>query len=900
MSIKWHNETLATIFKKLQTSSDGIRDIQVDALLETYGENKVPEGKKVTICSIFLQQFISPLIIVLIVSTIIIFLLGEYVDGIIIGIVIVLNAVIGTIQEGKAQNTLRALTKITKGKATVLRGGKTQIIEDTQVVPGDILLLKDGDVVPADARLFEVNELKINESSLTGESNPVMKVNGEIDVEYATPQQLHNMVFRGTHVLSGLGKAVVIATGKETAIGDIASKLELLEGKVPLQENIRNLSLLLIWIILIFSSIIFIAGILNGNGTKEMFTIVVAMAVGVIPESLPVVVTVVLATGVWRMSKRNALVKKLKAVEALGQATVIALDKTGTITKNQMMVEGLWVYGNSFTVHGDGYSPDGYISLEGEAVTPDTHNALLHAGRISAFNATAEIIYDTKKKEWKSIMGDPTEAALKVFAQKMGMPKESLLKQYPLDFEIPFSFEEKHHSTLHTVDEKSLLSVTGSPEVVLELATTIFKDGSVVKITEADKKEVSEQIDIYSAQGFRIIGLGFNENPDDVSVRESKDISGLTFLGFVAITDVIRNDVTQAVQAARDAKMKVVMITGDNVKTAQSIGERIGVFREGDKILEGTAIEKMSADELDIEIQGVTIYARVSPGHKLRIIESYKRIGETIAMTGDGINDALSLVAADLGVAMGKVGTEVAREAADIVLLDDNFDNIRFAVEEGRSIYVTIRKSVLYLMSTNVAELLVIFFAVLFGWSMPMLASHIIWLNMITDSFLVAALAMDPKEPGLLKRKMKKPSKYLMDKLMFIRVSLIGGTMTITTLAMFYYYTVLIDVPMEKSWTVTLTVLSVSQWYNVWNIRSTTKSVFSMGQQKNTWLLAGTLCALLLHLVALYTPFMQGILRTTSLSLMEWIVIATVSLSVVVVEEIRKFFVRKNLTEETI
>jgi len=891
-----YSKKINDIFETLKSSPQGITQVDAEKLLEAHGKNILDEGKKVTLFGIFFAQFKSPLIYVLLVSTIIVFLLKEVVDGIIIGSVILLNAIIGTVQEGKAQNTLRALTTVIKGKATVIRDGKTQIIEDSNVVPGDILLLKDGDVIPADARVFEVNELKINESTLTGESVPVVKEVKDLDEKVITPQEQVNMVFRGTYVLSGLGKAVVVATGQDTAIGNIASKLDLIESEIPLQQNIKNLSKVLIWIVLSFSVVIFVAGLLHGNEVKEMFKTVVALAVSAIPESLPVVVTLVLATGVWRMSKKNALVKKLQAVETLGQATVIALDKTGTITKNQMMVEKVWIDGEIFEVHGDGYNPAGYVSLRGDKVTPVTNKGLLYAGRVAAFTAIAETLYDVEKEEWKSIMGDPTEAALKVFAEKIGMPKDELLKQYPQNFEIPFSFETKHHTTINTINNEDFLSIAGSAEVLLSLATTLWSGGSAKEISDEDRKAIKKEMNEYSSQGYRLLGLGFNEKPHTKKIKNEKDVSGITFLGFVAITDVIRSDVNEAVSAAREAGMKVVMITGDNVLTAQSIGERVGIYREGDLLLEGNKIEEMSDLELDGTLRGVTIFARVSPEHKLRIIESYKRIGEIVAMTGDGINDALSLVAADLGVAMGKVGTEVAREASDIILLDDNFDNIRVAVEEGRSIYLTIRKSILYLLSTNVGELLVIFIAVLFGWKMPLLASQIIWLNMVTDTFLVAALAVDPKEEGLLQRRMKKPGKYLVDKLMLIRIILIGGVMTALTLGFFYYYTVVLNAPMVKVWSITLTVLTVIQWYNVWNVRSETRSIFRMNPFNNKWLIVGTFFAVGLHLIALYNPFMQNILKTTGLTIYEWIAILIASLVVILVEEIRKHFARRKVT----
>lgn len=889
MAHNWYAQKVDDLFGAFKTSPIGLDESEVSRRTETYGKNILQTTKPVTLWSIFIEQFKSPFIYALLAASAIVFFLGETLDGsIIIGIVLI-NAAIGTFQEGKARNTLAALQNIIKSSATVIRGGDPVVVSDEDLVPGDIILLKDGDIVSADARLFEANDLKVNESSLTGESNAVEKNTSLIDKEDVQTGDQLNMVFRGTYIVSGLGRAIIVQTGKSTAIGGIAQKLDQLNSEVPLKENIRRLAKILMIIVGFFSALIFIVGIMNGNNVIDMFITVVALVVSVIPESLPVVVTLVLATGVWRMSKRNALVKKLQAVEALGQARVIALDKTGTITKNQMVVEKLFFDEKYFEVTGDGYKPKGDVFLDGKKIIPSENDGLKFIGKVSAFTSGAYIAYSEKDKEWQRTMGDPTEAAIVTFAQKIGLPKSDLEKMYPKTMEIPFNYTSKFHTTVNKVEGKNFISTVGSPEVLLDNSTTIWRDGKVQTIRPDDKKKIKLAIDKLSTEGYRIIGLAMATKFS--KKLEKHQLPELTFLGLVAIADAIRPDVNQAVDAARDAGMRVVMITGDYAATAKTIALKVGIFREGDRVLSGEEITKIEDIELDKIISEVTVFARVSPEHKLRIIESFQRRGEIVAMTGDGINDALSLTAADLGVAMGKIGTEVAREAADIVLLDDNFDNIRAAVEEGRAIYQTIRKSVLYLLSSNMGELLVITVAVILGWPLPLLAKQIIWLNMVTDTFLVAALSFEPKDPNILKDEFKKPSRYLVDRDMGLRIFLIGVAMTVSSLFMFSIYSDPSD--MTKAWTITLTVLTVTQWYNVWNVRSEKKSIFSENPFNNMWLFGGTILAILLHLFAIYAPFMQKILHTTGLSLKEWGIILLISLSVVVVEEIRKFVYRR-------
>jgi Ca2+-transporting ATPase len=884
----WHTLQEKEIFEYFNSNPKGLDKNTVDKNREKFGKNEFDNSKKVTYFSIFLSQFKSSFIYILIAAALIVFYLGDTVDAIIIASVILLNSVIGTIQEGKARDTFNALKKVVKGKATVIRDGKTKVVLDTEVVPGDILILKDGDQVVADARLIDSNSLKIDEASLTGESTPITKSLSTFLEEKVPVAERTNMVFKGTYVTSGIGHAVVVGTGKNTEIGKIANKLDQLDSEVPLKQNIRNLSKLIIILICIVSVIIFFFGINGGNTAVEMFKTIVAVSVSAVPESLPVVVTLVLATGVWRMSRKNVLVKRLQAVEALGQAKVIALDKTGTITKNQMMVSSIYVNNQMFDVSGTGYEPKGDISLVGEKVNVMTNDDIKFIGEIASFTSIANIAYSEEEKEWKRILGDPTEVAMHVLSLKLGLPKEELETKYKKIFEIPFDYEKKYHLTINKYKDGNLLSAVGSPEVLLNKCTKILIDQKEVRLTDKKKSEIKKVLKDLSSNGNRVLALTTKSNsPDSI---DYKKLSSLTFVGFVGISDVIRESVDDAILAVRKAGMKAVVITGDHVETARNIAREVGIYRDGDEVMSGLEVDELTKEELKDRIENVTVFARVSPETKLKIIEAYKDRKEIVAMTGDGINDSLSLVAADLGVAMGKIGTEVAQEAADIILLDDNFGNIALAAEEGRNIYQTIRKAILYLLSTNTGEVAVITIAVIIGLPLPLLATQIIWVNMVTDTFLVAAMAMDPKEKGLLSQKMKKTSRWIVDRFMALRILLIGGVMTGGTLFMFLYY---LDESYIKATAVAMTIITVYQWYNIFNVRSGNKSIFTQNPFTNRFLIVGLAIAIILHLFAIYNPFMQKVLHTTSLSGKDWLFILVFGLTIIIVEEIRKFVYRK-------
>ncbi len=890
----WHSKTLSETFVALRSSEHGLSDAEAARRFQEYGPNKLPEAKIDSIAIIFLRQFQSPLIYILVAASAIIFAMGETIDGSIILAVLIFNALIGTTQEGKAKNALRALKKFVETKATVLREGKELIISDDEVVPGDIIILQEGEKVPADARIIISNNLKADEAAMTGESEPTHKIADTINKADLPASEQKNIVFKGTYILAGNGRAIVVATGIETVIGKISKEIEGIDTEIPLKTNIRDLSRLIIIAVASISASLFLLGIIVGKSAKEMFTTVISLSISIIPEGLPIVITLVLATGVWRMSKRNVLVKKLQAVEALGQARVIAVDKTGTITKNEMVIQKVYVDGKLFEVGGIGYEPKGDIQLNGSVIDSVNHPELIFAGKIAAFCANARVMFSEEKKIWR-VTGDPTEAAMLVFAKKIGFNKEDLERESPIISEIPFDYKLKYHTTLHKMGDRAFLTVAGAPEVILGLSQKIWRGGENHHLSEKERQELESVFLTMSQEGLRVIAFGKNSNAPHILKQET--IGDITFVGFFGMKDALRPEVADAMQKATSAGIRVVMITGDHKITAQAIAKEAGIYHDGDIILTGQDIDAFSDIELSLKLAKTSVFARVTPEHKLRIINAYKARGEIVAMTGDGVNDVPSLVAADLGVAMGKIGTEVAKEASDIVLLDDNFGGIVSAVEEGRSIYKTIKKVILYLFAGSASQVFTILGALFLGYPLPLLPAQIIWLNFVTDPFLGSALAMEPKEEGLLRGNFEKPKKYLIDALMVKRVLLMALPMAMGTLYLFSGH---FQADITKAWTIALTTLAVGHWFNAWSCRHESKSLFQMNPFSNKFLVGATFTIIFFQLLAVYNPLMQKFLRTAPLELSEWLIIIPVAASIVLVEEIRKFFYRRKLWDGSV
>ncbi len=885
--ILWHTKTVSDVLETLCSRERGLTKEEASERFHKYGPNKLPEGKADSFFIIFARQFQSPLIYILLAAAAVVLLMGETIDAAIIFAVLLFNAIVGTIQEGRAQNALLALKKFAETSATVMRDGRELIVPDAEIVAGDIILLQEGEKVPADARVISAITLKTDEAGLTGESGPITKTDATVPAPTLPVADRKNMVFKGTHVLSGSGSAIVVAAGLATEIGKIAQKISSIDTEIPLKTNIRYLSRLIIAAVASINVALIVLGVLSGKSLTEMFTTAVALSVSLIPEGLPIVMTLVLATGVWRMSKRNVLVKRLQAVEALGQTKVIAVDKTGTLTRNEMLLQRVYTDGTQFDITGSGYAPEGEATQGGDSIDPLSHAELLFSARIAAFCASARLSYLEETKTWK-VAGDPTEAAMLVFSEKIGFRRDTMERETPKIFELPFDYRRKYHAVIRSVDGKNFLTVVGAPENVLGLCKKSWHTGGTKILTEEKEKELEAVFHRFARSGFRVVAYAVN--PDSNRIVDGNDMPPLTFVGFFGMRDALRDEVKEAVQRVRSAGMRVVMITGDHMLTAQAIAKEADIWRSGDGILTGEDIDAMFDEELAVKVAHTTVFARVTPDHKLRIIQAYRTRGEIVAMTGDGVNDAPSLVAADLGVAMGNIGTEVAKEASDIILLDDNFASIVSAAEEGRSIYKTVKKVLTFLFSTSIGEVINIMGALFLRWPIPLLPSQIIWLNFITDGFLTAALAMEPKEQGLLGGTFKKQKKWIIDGFMARRILLLALVMGLGTLYLFSRY---FETDLAKSWTMALTTMAVFQWFNAWNCRSESESIFRMNPFSNKYLVAATTFVVFLQLFAVYNPFMQTVLHTAPLSLSEWGILISIAASVILVEEIRKFFYRR-------
>ena len=877
MKQNWYEQTTEQVFAFFNSSFDGLTHEIVLANQQRYGQNKLPEAKTDSLFLIFLRQFTSPLVYILLAVSIIVFFLGDVTDAIVIAVVLLLNAIIGTVQEGRAQNTLAALKRFVQTTALVRRSGVETMIADTALVPGDIVIIREGDKIPADGRIILSQGLNVDEASLTGESEPVQKIaeflsRQNTEPDFQTAQQ-RNMLFKGTHAVSGRGEILVTAIGLETEIGKISATIAKEgETEIPLQGDVRNLSRMIMLIVLVICVVLFVIGILLGEPILEMIKVVVSLAVSIIPEGLPVVMTLVLANGVWRMSQRKALVKKLAAVEALGQTDIIAVDKTGTITKNELLVEVVVIKGKTFTVNGNGYEPKGDI-LEGlSAVSPLDIPELVLAGKIASF-AAAELIFIPENQTWQ-IAGDPTEGALVVLAEKIGFKPEDMQTRHPVTQEIPFDYKTKFHGVVYEDEGKHTLAVVGAPE-------------AIAKLCHIPEKDIHQTITPFVSDGLRVVAFAFAHIKD--RVIDVTDIPKMTFGGLYGMRDSMHAEVPAAVEAVKAGGIRVMMITGDHKLTAQAIAKQANIFQQGDAVVTGDQLEAMTEEQLKEQLKTVSVFARVTPYHKLRIVQALKASGHIVAMTGDGVNDVPSLVAADLGVAMGVTGTDVTKEAADIVLLDDNFATIAAAVEEGRGIYKTIERALLYLFSTGMGELFTIAVALFIGWPLPVVAVQILWLNFVTDGFLTVAFAMEPNTDQLLKAGKFKTHKYLISKPMLWRMIMMGIIMTVSTLGLFYFYK---DGDYVKASTIAVTVLAVLQWVNAWNCRSektsALRNIFT-----NPYLIIATLIVIVMQLLAVYHPIFQKFLKTVPLEPGEWLIIITLALPLLLIEEIRKYIARK-------
>ncbi|PLJ77342.1 cation-translocating P-type ATPase [Infirmifilum sp. SLHALR2] len=881
-SAPWHALSQEEVFERLRTTPLGLSEDEARRRLEVWGPNRIEEEKRASPLRLFLNQFLNPLTGLLLFATALSVAIGETLDALVIVVLVLAGAILGFYQEYRAERALEALKKMASPLATVIREGEMKTVRSEEVVPGDVLVLNAGDRVAADARVFEAVNLRVDESMLTGESTPVDKIAETIEADAPLAERV-NMVFAGTVVVYGKGKAVVVATGKNTELGKIAESLQEVKAeKTPLERQLDALGRNLLVLMLVVASVVSIVGMFFwGLHPLELLLWAVSLAVAAVPEALPVVVTGSLAIGVYKMAKRNAIVKRLPAVETLGSTTYICSDKTGTMTKGEMTAVKVWVYDATFEVTGTGYDPRGEILFRGSRVEASQIQPL-YMLLLNAYNNNDSQLANSDGK-W-IVRGDTTEGALKVLAIKAGITLS--LERVG---EVPFSSERKRMSTLHVHQGGKVMFVKGAPEVLLPLSSKILTfNGEAVELTEEIRRRVLEVNDEFAGEGLRNIAFAvkfFDHEKETVSEDDEKD---LVFLGLVALIDPPRPEVKSALETCKRAGIKVSMITGDHKLTALSVAKQLGMLEEGDIVITGAELEKMSEEELTEKVERIRVYARVSPEHKLRIVKALKKRGHVVAMTGDGVNDAPALKAADVGVAMGITGTEVAKEAASMVLADDNFATIVEAVKLGREIFENIRKYLVYLLSANITELLVPLLATFMGLPIPFTATQILWVNLVTDGAPAIALSLEPGEPDLLEREPRKPNSPIFSRgetLAFLVI-----TPLVFTLSLAFLFKLLLrsGVPVVEARTTLFTSMVLSELVLAYLFRSLRSPIYKLSPLRNKPLLLTLVLSFIVQMLILSIPPVQAALDITQISLEDFEKAVAVIATLAVTTEVAK------------
>ncbi|WP_312426264.1 calcium-translocating P-type ATPase, PMCA-type [Lacrimispora sp.] len=844
----------------------GLSGQEAQKRLEANGHNRLQGAAERTLFQLFAEQFKDFLVVILIVAAIISMVVGivqgeGIFDSLVIIAIVIVNAIIGVNQETKANNALKALKDMSSPQAKVIRNGNIVRLPSDELVTGDVVILDAGDYIPADVRLVESFNLKIDEAALTGESVPVEKNCESILPDDAPLGDRVNSAFMGTVITYGRGKGIVSATGMETQMGSIAAMLnESEEETTPLQKKLDSLGKVLGIVCIAVCAIIFVLGLLQGDELMEIFMVSVSLAVAAIPEGLTVVVTVILAMGMQQMVKSHAILKKLSAVETLGSTTVICSDKTGTLTQNKMTVVKVFDYEKAYDVTGTGYSREGSVTVE-EGGRLSSNITELIKGAVLCNDA----VYNIEKSQ---IIGDPTEGALLVLGEKTGLSKDRLNEEYRRVQEIPFDSDRKLMSTFHEKDGELTIYTKGAPDEILKRCTHIYKDGAVSEIMESDRRKILEANSSFAKSALRVLGVAGKavETLDGFDGQENS----LTYLGLICMIDPPREEVKPAVDECRKAGIRVKMITGDHKITASAIAGDLGIISPGEEALEGAEIQLLSEEELREKVKTVNVFARVSPEHKVRLVSACKANGEIVAMTGDGVNDAPSLKRADIGVAMGITGTDVSKEAADMILTDDNFVSIVHAVEEGRTIYNNIRKVVGYLLSCNIGEILLIFLAMLFNLPMPLMPIHLLSINLITDAFPAFALGMEEREPGIMDQKPRDPNESIIDKKMRVAVAMQSLFLGIGALTAFYIGHISyrgVEGGETIARTMCFVALILGELFRAYSNRSEKRSIFGIRLLSNSFLNKCVIASFAFLVVVVYVPFLNTIFSTAPLTL---------------------------------
>lgn len=865
------------IIGEMETSVDGLSKLEAKRRLETFGPNEIARKKRFSAVKMFLTQFQNVFMILLVIASVISFVTGGLTDGIVILSIVVLNAFVGFIQEYKSEKALEALMNILAPTAQVMREGEIITVEARELVPGDIIILEEGNRIPADCHVIEAMNLKADESALTGESVPKEK-SAAIDVK-----EKSHLLFMGTNVVYGRGKGVIVKTGMKTNFGSIADlTLHTPREASPLQKELQIIGKQIGKFAVIIAIMVFLLGIYRGNTIFEMFLYAISISVAVVPEGLPTTLTVALAMGVRDMAKRNAIVKRNSAVEALGSATVICTDKTGTLTKNEMTVRQIHIFGKTIEVHGIGYNLEGTFTVHGSPYKSAVLEQMLKIG-VLCNNA------DFKKEG--TIRGDPTEAALLVSALKYGIDRKKTEESYPRVWEFPFDSTRRRMSTIHLSGQKKyLVTVKGAAEEILNLCTKIQTEKGIEPLTKKHKDTLLKTNGLMALDALRILGFAYKEIPVNPQLLKSQARAQVEtdfiFVGMQGMIDPPREGVFEAVDSCKKAGIRIFIVSGDYGVTTKAIAQEIGIATPETRVVTGEEMESLNDEMLQKILEGSAIFSRMNPDHKFRVVSLLQKMGERVAVTGDGINDAPALKKADIGVAMGITGTDVSKEASDIVLTDDSFATIVKAISEGRRIYENIKKFVLYAFSGIGAELLVILYAIIFELPLPITALQILIIDLGAEILPALALGIDPPEGDVMERKAVRRRKRLLNASMFARI--VENSIIISLGAFFLFAWKLKTDDLIHAQTIAFAAIIIYQMINAFNCRSEDKSIFSLGFFSNLPLIGAVASSLVLVGIIIYVPIFQGPFHTTPLSLQEVLVLFGFALSIIGYVELKK------------
>lgn len=875
LSQPWHVLSIAEVLAALEADPRGLSPAEAARRRRVYGPNELEAARRISPWAILLAQFRNVLVLILLAATALSIVLGHGTEAVVIIVIVLFAVLLGFLQEYRAERALEALRRLAAPTATVLREGEPQEVPARELVPGDVVVLHTGDRVPADLRLLEAVHLRIDEAVLTGESVPVEKHTDPIPVPEIPLGDRRNMAYAGTVVTYGRGKGIVVATGMRTEFGRIAGMLQTIEtGRTPLQENLDRVGHALARAALGVVALIGALGLIRGQPWLEMLLFGLALAVAVVPEALPAVVTISLALGVQRMVRRNALVRRLPAVETLGSTTVIGTDKTGTLTKNEMTVRRIFLCGQTWEVTGAGYAPEGAFLLAGVPTPPS--EPLRRLLRAAALASDARLRFRPEEGRWQA-QGDPTEVALVVAAAKAGLAVEDLEARFPRVHEIPFTAERKRMTTLHRGPDGVFAAAKGAPEVILEGCARLLTEAGEVPLTPAGREQILEVARAMAGEALRVLAVA-----DKADARPEDAEEGMTFLGLVGMIDPPRPEAREAIRKCQEAGIRVVMITGDHPHTAEAIARELGLLQRG-RVITGAQLDAMDDAAFEAQVEDIAVYARVSPAHKLRVVTALQKKGHIVAMTGDGVNDAPALKKADIGVAMGITGTDVSKEAADIVLLDDNFASIVAAVEEGRTIFNNIKKYLMYLLSSNVGEILLMAGASLAGLPLPLTAAQILYVNLATDGLPALALAVDPPEEDLMRRPPRPPRAGIFTRPV-VALMLAGGLWSALVNLSLFAWALGSGRGLPEAMTMAFVSLVLIQFFKAYNFRSDRHSVLRR-PFANRWLNRAILWETMMLLLLIYVPFLREAFQIYPLPPIDWAIVLAAATTVVPVLE---------------